>query len=381
MSMNRDDKMRDIMKVIFIPDYRNNNLYQSNLSNSLIKNNVNVYFGGSLLKSTIENWKPDIIHIHWPYPFMIANSRFKTFIKSTSFICALLSLRLSGVKIIWTVHNITDHEAKFKSLELLFGKLLTISCNKLIAHCNSAKVEIEKLYNKKDSSIVVIPHGNYIGYYENNISNQDARYRLNIGEDDIVFLYFGQIRSYKGIPELIDAFNMLNNKNKKIRLLIVGKPINGEIAAHIYNNSDGDRIKSILKFVPDEDIQIYMNAADIIVLPYRNVLTSGAALLAMSFGKSIIAPAVKCIVDTLDKKGNFLYNEDIKEYNNGNNNHINDNNDNDNNLFEAMNHALNTDRNTLREMGIYNLQLAEKFGWNEIGKKTYDIYCECISRG
>ena len=39
-----------------------------------------------------------------------------------------------------------------------------------------------------------------------------------------------------------------------------------------------------------EEIQYYMNACDICVLPYRHVTTSGAAILAFSFARPIIAP-------------------------------------------------------------------------------------------
>jgi len=58
---------------------------------------------------------------------------------------------------------------------------------------------------------------------------------------------------------------------------------------HVYCDND-KRIKVFLDFIPDNDIQIYMNAADIIVLPYLDILNSGVAILAMSFGKPVIAP-------------------------------------------------------------------------------------------
>jgi glycosyltransferase involved in cell wall biosynthesis len=110
-----------------------------------------------------------------------------------------------------------------------------------------------------------------------------------------------------------------------------------------------------LKFIPDDDIQAYMNAADIVVLPYKNLLTSGAAMLAMSFGKPIIAPNVKCIADTLDNEGSFLYS-------------------NENSLSGALQNVLEKDRIALQNMGIHNLRLAEQFGWDEIAKKTYGVY-------
>ena len=347
------------MRIIFIPDYRDKNSYQTNLSSSLSKQDIQVYFGGRVMKSILEH-RPDILHIHWTYPFLVAKSRLGTVAKSIKFMCELSLLRLFGIKIIWTVHNIVDHEGRFKSTELFFNKLLIRLCNKLIVHCPSAKVEITEIYGKDDSSIVVIPHGNYIGLYDNTITSADARDILHLNAEDKVFLYFGQIRPYKGIPELIDAFKRLNSKQCK--LLIVGKPLNDEIAADIQNSCiDNGNIRNILKFVPDDDIQIYMNVADVVVLPFKDILTSGSAILSMSFGKSIIVPMYGCMSDTLDNKGSFLFSKTEED-----------------GLFKTMQHVLSTDRAILEDMGKHNLALAEKFSWSKIAEKTYDIYQECL---
>lgn len=355
------------MRVIFIPDYRNENSYQTNLSYSLSECGANIYFsdagtgGGlfALLKSVKRYWKIDILHIHWTHPFVTENSKIVSIIKSASFACELILLKLLGVKIVWTVHNITGHDSKFKFLESSFNRFLAKISNRLIVHCPSSKKEIEKLYG--DVPVVVIPHGNYIGQYKNIITSSQAREKLDISEEDIIFLYFGQIRSYKGIPELIYTFKKLRCQRSK--MLIVGKPVDDKIVGDILDSCNGDdSVKTILKFIPDDDIQIYMNAADVVILPYKNILTSGTVILSMSFGKTIIAPKIRCIADTLDDKGSFLYS--VTEDNFG--------------LFDAMKHALREDRETLISMGKYNLELAKQFGWREVGKRTYDTYQELL---
>lgn len=347
------------MKVMFIPDARNNNIYQTNLSNSLLKKGVQVFFdGGNVIKSIVK-YRPSVIHIHWPNYFMITNSRLGTYIKSTCFISLLSILKLFGVKIVWTTHNIVGHDGKFRSEELLFSKFLANMCNKLIVHCPSAEVDVEKTYGK-NLPISIIPHGSYVDYYKNTIKSSDARDKLKLREEDIVFLYFGQIRPYKGVTELIDAFKKLDSKNA--RLLIVGKPSNNETVVDINSScNDDSRIKTILDFVPDEDVQIYMNAADVVILPYKNILTSGAAILAMSFGKPIVAPAVKCIADTFDEKGGFLYQKTES-------------------LIDVMGSVLKENRKTLKNMGEYNLKLARRLSWDDIAKTTYDVYLDCMKK-
>lgn len=342
------------MKTIFIPDARSKNPYQINLSNSLLKSGVIVYFDeGAVIRSIIKYW-PDVVHIHWPDIFMIANGKYATIAKSMRFICGILVLKTFGTKIVWTVHNITDHEGKYKSIELFFNKILARICDKLIVHCNSAKVDVVKLYGIDSSLVTIIPHGHYIGTYENRMTQSQARDKLKIDNEQTVFLYFGQIRSYKGVLDLVNTFKRLDCQ--QVRLLIVGKPLNDEIGSELSKWCKDDyRIKTILRFVPDEDIQIYLNAADIIILPYKDVLTSGAVILSMSFSKPIIAPAVKCITDILDNEGSFLYSEKDE-------------------LFEVMKRTLRTDRKCLIHMGEHNLKLAERYGWEDVAENTYKIY-------
>jgi len=350
------------LKIIFIPDYRHVNQYQEALAGSLSKHGAAVHFSSffgmsAVLRTARKYWKPDILHVHWTNPFTTGRSMTMAAIRSCDFIIELLLLRLSGIRIVWTVHNIVDHESKFRSLELFFNKLLARMCDRLIVHCPSAKREVMGIYGVSSAAVSVIPHGNYIGSYENSIPRSAARERLDIRSDDTLFLYFGQIRPYKGVLELISAFEKLNHSNA--RLLIAGKPLNGKAAAEILERCSG-RITAVLRFIPDSEIQLYMNAADVVVLPYRDILTSGAVLSAISFGKPVIAPASGCIADTLDGNGSFLYPKT------------------EGGLLEAMRQALDTDKASLSGMGRYNLGLAGQFDWDGIAGRHCSIYRECL---
>ena len=353
------------MKVLFIPfDRKGNNPYQKLLLKHLQDLGVKVEGSGtyrvfSLLRSTFSHWKPDILHLHWHHPFLLGSNMTKTIIKSVSFIAELLLLKLLGVKIVWTVHNIVSHEGNFEFLELFFTKFLAKLCNKIIVHSPSAKREVVKIYRTRESLIRVIPHGNYINCYRNVISEVQAKNKLQLKAEKIVFLYFGLIRHYKGIPELVEAFKKLNCPQAK--LLIVGKPLNNKIAHDIVKRCEGNKnIETFFDFIPDDEIQIYMNAADVIVLPYRDILTSGAVILAMSFAKPIIASAIGCIPETLDSKGSFLYDPSEK-----------------NGLIKTMRQVFNAD---LIKMGNHNFELAKQLRWDDIAKKTYKVYRECLGK-
>jgi len=351
------------LKVIFIPGSGEGNPYQKLLSDSLSKENVHVSFGLDLRlfltsRSCKKYWKPKVIHFHWLHPLIIAPSNaWKTILKSVTFIGELLILKLFGIKMVWTVHNIVNHEKKFSFLESFFTKLFAIFCNEIIVHSQFAKKEVIKIYKIKESLITVVPHGNYIDYYKNTISREQARQQLTLNKKDVVFLLFGQIRSYKGVPELINAFK--NLKSQQTKLLIIGKPRNNKMISDIQNECKKNKnIKAVLEFILKDEVQVYMNASDIIILPYRNVLTSGAAILTMSFAKPIIAPAIGCMPELLGKNGGILYNPTEKD-----------------GLIKAMRRALKIN---FKKMGKYNFEFAKQLPWHKIAKKTCNVYQQCL---
>ena len=61
------------------------------------------------------------------------------------------------------------------------------------------------------------------------------------------------------------------------------------------------------EFVPNEAIQLYMNACNVCVLPYKNATTSGAAMLALSFGRPIVAPDIGPFPELITQATGILY--------------------------------------------------------------------------
>jgi glycosyltransferase involved in cell wall biosynthesis len=309
----------------------------------------------------LDKARPDILHVHWTYPYMLENSRYKSVLLSSIFIFKLKILKLLGLKLVWTVHNTLNHEKKFGSIDLFYRKILVRLCNKVIVHGELAKTEIENLYElSKTSKINIIPHGNYLDIYKNDLTKSQARKKLNIDAKSRVLLYFGYIRQYKGIPNLLDVFKKL--KSSDSMLLIVGNPKSDIVVKKLKKECQNMKnVKLYLDYIPDDEIQIYMNAADFVVLPFKDILTSGSMMLALSFGKPIIVPDLGHIREVLDEKGNIVYdplNNDA--------------------LFSSIQACLKFDDNKLEQMSNHNFQIANQYGWDMIGKKTYVVYQEAM---
>lgn len=302
--------------------------------------------------------KVRLLHLHWI--FFIGfdeKNQFRFLFKLCRFIIDFfISRYLLKVKIIWTIHNLYNHKSYYPHTERLVRKFLLKSIDAIICHCNQAKKIIHKEFGIRQEKIYIIPHGNYLNCYKNIISREKARDILGFKKKDFIFLHFGRIRRYKGIDTLIKSFQSLT-LNNHIKVLIIGKALEDQYKKELINLSkDNKNIFLQFEFINDDKIQTYMNASDIIVSPYRSILTSGEVILAMSFGKPVIAPRLGCIIDVLNENGSFLYDPNEKK-----------------GLIKALELAISS-KDRLIEMGKYNLKLVKDLDWRRISMITKEVY-------
>ncbi len=264
----------------------------------------------------------------------------------------LAHLQKQGRKIVYTVHNINHHEGQHPDLNQRANRWLFTHADAIHVHNRLAARQVKQRYGR-EQSVYAIPHGNYIGVYPNVIGRQQARERLQIPADHFVYLYLGQIRPYKGLDALIAAF--LKNDMPDATLILAGQ-INDADCKRRLKRLAGEhpRIRLIPKFIPGDEIQTYCNAADICTLPYRDATTSGAALLAFSFGKPIIAPALGPFPELLgDQERGLLFHPEKDD------------------LASTLTRARNA---ALAQMGATALAFAQDRDWKTIGGQHARVY-------
>ena len=264
------------LKVIhLLPDFAAAHQYTVQLVNALRSYGVHLKTvrTKSFLKSVLE-FHPDVVHIHWLHSFMQTDENdanfFSCLLQIAWLVIQLAIVRASGIKIIWTVHELEIPESHYPKLDWLCIKLISNLSAVIIAHCSSAQSKIIKFYSQAlPAKVKVIPHGNFIEVTANRISRDDARRLLNIPESTFVMLFFGLIRPYKGVAELIEAHKQLQRDD--VLLLIVGGsiPHHQECADYMTNVkeliSGRDNVRLVAKFIADDEIQTFMNASDVVV--------------------------------------------------------------------------------------------------------------------
>lgn len=317
-----------------------------------------------LTRHALRERETDVIHIDWTYSFWLTHEktfspvldRILTTVRLVFFCLDVVLIWLMGPSLVWTVHNRFHHERYYYRHEVLLNVLLANVVDAVAVKCDAARAEIADSYHIRDESkLVVIPDGNYLDVYENDVGRGSARERLGIGEE-FVFLFFGLIRPYKGVRHLIEQFVSLDDED--LKLLIVGNPRFEALGEEIRAKAAvDDRISTRLEYVPDREVQVYMNAADVLVLPYQRILNSGSVHLGLSFGKPIVAPEMGCIPEVVPDD-ELLYDPAEPD-----------------GLGECLRAARTADLSRISEA---NLRRAESYTWSDTAEKYAAVYADLV---
>ena len=249
----------------------------------------------------------DYIHFHWPSFFYDQPQRRKCLRNFAIFSFLLTLARWRGVRLIWTIHNLYPHEGcVIPRLDTLTRRLLVRLGALFLIHGPSAKADVLKEFPAIAGRIVLVQHGNWMGYYPNSIACSTARYQLGLTQNEFVFLFLGLCKPYKNLEGLIHAFEQLPGNPA---LVIAGKFQDTAYEAKIKAAIGRSRSRIILHsgFVRHDDVQIYLRACNALAAPYNEILSSGSAVLAMSFGRPVIAPAMGCLKDLIVDGCGVLY--------------------------------------------------------------------------
>ncbi|GGI95611.1 hypothetical protein GCM10008995_02120 [Halobellus salinus] len=316
-----------------------------------------------LTRSSLDHTDAEVIQLDWLYGYYMANGFTGTRIadfaitvcRTFFFLIDLFIIYFRQTSVVWTVHNKSHHESKYPRTERIVNEMMCWVSDAITVKCEHAKCEVESAFWMAGlDKMYVVSDGNYIPAYENSISKQEARMELGVDNSTFVYLYFGMIREYKGIPNLIDSFNNIDQSNAE--LWIVGNASSEGIREDIQECvSDAENIFTVFEFVEADQVQFYMNAADTLVLPYRNILNSGTVHLGLSFGLPIVAPEMGCIPATTPKENEFLYDKSDPKA-----------------LVRALTQVReHDDLQTVREA---NYQRAVSQSWNKSAQKLKDVY-------
>jgi glycosyltransferase involved in cell wall biosynthesis len=251
-----------------------------------------------------------VLHLHW---LLHITERAATAAaaaeEAATFLAHLDRLAEHDCRIAWTVHNVLPHDARHVEAAVVVRR--GVVERSILVHALSASTPIAAApwFGIPADRLVVIPHPSYAGVYPDTVARAAARFELGVWPDELVFLAFGAVRPYKGIPLLLDAWRAAATVPRTPRRLVV--------AGHAPPYPGRDELVLALEIAPDvvgvtdrvpvEAVQTYFRAADIAVLAHHEALNSGALLLALTFGLPVIAPRFAAALELLDDRVAILY--------------------------------------------------------------------------
>jgi len=233
---------------------------------------------------------PKILHILW-------NNKFELFDRTI----LMLYYKTLGKKITFTAHNVNQgkRDAKDSWLNRVTLGIQYRLCDHIFVHTQQMKGELCQHFAVAEKAVTVIPFPINNASPDTGLTSAEAKRRLGLRDCEKAILFFGRVRPYKGIEYLLDAFRLLSaNKQANYRLIVAGEAIKGceeylrEIQSCVGRDFEQDQVILRMQFIPDDEVEVYLKAADVLVLPYKEIFQSGVLFLAYAFGLPVVATDV-----------------------------------------------------------------------------------------
>jgi D-inositol-3-phosphate glycosyltransferase len=272
---------------------------------SLMKKVVRIFKYYARLIGYAATAKPKIFHILW-------NNKFELFDRTL----VMFYYKILGKRIVLTVHNVNagKRDSNDNVLNRLSLRIQYRLADHLFVHTERMKQELIAEFGANAARITIIPLGINNAVPNTVLSAGEAKKRLGIRNDEKVILFFGRITPYKGLEYIVTAFQRILPQNGKYRLIIAGRPEKdcdgywAPISEAIREDVETGRVLLRAEFIPDDETEVYFKAADVLVLPYRNIYQSGILFLGYSFGLPALAADVGSLkTEIVEGKTGFVF--------------------------------------------------------------------------
>ncbi|MBN2181655.1 MAG: glycosyltransferase family 4 protein [Sedimentisphaerales bacterium] len=265
--------------------------------------------------------------------------------------------------VVLTVHDIRSHYERFVSRDSFLRRSLQIP-HCLITHYQSGKNQLIEHWGVESERISVIPHG-IMEPMHRDVTRIEAKRKLDLPEDRKVLLFFGSIRPNKGLEVLLEALNYIRSKVPEVLLIVAGAVPRGmsfqSYSDIIRNLNLSENVRTVIDFIPDEDVDCFMAAADVVVLPYLKFeAQSGVLLRAYAHKKPVVVSNVGAMGELVssDKVGLTVEPGAAKD------------------LAEAVADVL---KNHNEFQSYYTAELENKYNWKSIAELTVHSYEKAIA--
>jgi glycosyltransferase involved in cell wall biosynthesis len=215
----------------------------------------------------------DVFHMHWPET-LIAGRGPKALARQLLFLLLMVRLSARQTAVVRTAHNLHPQEQVSAWARFLLRRAERRTT--LYVRIN------EQTPLPPGAASVTVVHGHYRHWFAGH--PRPARQPGQVA-------FVGLIRPYKNVAGLVAAFRTTAGAAPDARLDVAGSPRTEDLAAAVRAAADGDpRVALRLRHLDDAELVEVIGRAELVVLPYREMHNSGAALLALSLDRPVLVP-------------------------------------------------------------------------------------------
>jgi glycosyltransferase involved in cell wall biosynthesis len=242
----------------------------------------------------IHRYRPDAIVLQW----------WATFWAPVWSVLGVLNRIFLQKPLIYICHNVLPHEVRW--WDSLLAKVALRWGTRFIVQ--SAEEERQLLSLLSRAQTVVVPLPIFDVFANRRVTKVEARARLGLPLDVPVLLFFGIVREYKGLQDLLAALPGVRGRLGKVLLLVAGEFWEDKrpYQEMIEQLAIDDSVIIDDRYIPNEEVPVYFSAADVLVAPYRRVTGSAAVQMARGFGVPVVTTWMGGGIEAADKKVGLL---------------------------------------------------------------------------
>ncbi len=228
--------------------------------------------------SKIKKMKPDLVVFQWWHPYFAP--------------CYWIMERVLGKNIrkMFLCHNVFPHE-RFPMDRFLCRQVLKQGDYFI----TQSGMDTEDLLSiKRNAKYVQTVHPTYNAFKMQDMSKEDARGILKISAEEKILLFFGFVREYKGLKHIINALPVITEQLTDAKLYIVGD-FDGDKEQYLEQIESLHMEKNVRiydGYIPDDGVEKFFVACDLVVLPYESATQSGIVQIAYGFSKPVVVTDV-----------------------------------------------------------------------------------------
>ena len=243
-----------------------------------------------LTRESLMSQQFDLLHVHFFEGYTYFRNPFKIILRCKKLLNGIDRQKRLGCKLIYTAHDVIGHDTPWRSLEDWFFREFMRRVDGTVFVSDVSIPLVRTRFPGLKGPSTTIPLSDYGDWYADTVTSAEARAKFGIPEGALVVTHVGLIKRYKNVPALIRAFSAIPGNTF---LLIGGRVLEDDLKSELIALASADlRVKLELNHLEDDDMQFYMKAADVVVLPYRAILNSGSAMLALTFDRPVMVPNV-----------------------------------------------------------------------------------------